>query len=242
MLKRTYCFLLLLAIGGPVLAQEQAAEEEVKSPWFGAVKFGYLATSGNTDNSNLNTSFQVGYGVGKWIHTFDAFAIHAAEDNETTAESYELGWKSERTLSEKDFLFGRLNWRSDRFSGYDEQFSQSVGYGRRLIDAAPHTLNAEIGAGARQSERTDGLKESDLILRGGLDYTWQFSETAAFTQDFVVESGEDNTYFESITAITARLIGDLALVASYTIKNNSEVPVGTEKTDTYTAISLEYKF
>jgi putative salt-induced outer membrane protein len=240
MLARTNSLLVLLVLFAPVVVLAQA--EEATGPWFGNVKFGYLATSGNTDNSNLNTSFQVGYETGKWVHTFDAFAINATEDNTTTAESYELGWKSERSLSEKDFLFGRLNWRNDRFSGYAEQFSQSVGYGRRLIDAAPHTLNAEIGAGARQSERTDGLKENDLIVRGGLDYKWQFSETAAFTQDFVVEAGEDNTYFESITAVTARLVGDLALVASYTIKNNSVVPAGTENTDTYTAVSLEYTF
>lgn len=240
MFTRTNCLLVLVALCGPVLVQAQ--EEEATGPWFGNVKFGYLATSGNTDNSNLNTSFQIGYGAGKWIHTFDAFAINATEDNTTTAEAYELGWKSERSLSEKDFLFGRLNWRNDRFSGYPIQFSQSVGYGRRLIDAGPHTLNAEIGGGARQSERADGVKESDVIVRGGLDYKWQFSETAAFTQDFVVESGADNTYFESITAITARLVGDLAMVASYTIKNNSEVPPATENTDTYAAVSLEYKF
>ena len=45
-----------------------------------------------------------------------------------------------------------------------------------------------------------------------------------------------------MTAIKATLIGDLALVASYTIKNNSEVPAGTEETDTYSALSLEYAF
>jgi putative salt-induced outer membrane protein len=219
-----------------------AAEDPATGPWFGNVKFGYLATSGNTENSNLNTSFQLGYGAGNWVHTFDAFAINASENKVTTAEAYELGWKSERSLTEKDFLFGRLNWRKDRFSGYPKQFSQSVGYGRRLIDKAPHTLNVEIGGGARQAESADGLTENDMILRGGLDYKWQFSETAAFTQDFVIESGQNNTYLESISAIKARLIGDLALVASYTIKNNSDVPPGTEKTDTYSAVSLEYQF
>jgi putative salt-induced outer membrane protein len=238
--SRTEWLLALLSLIGMTVVQAQ--ENDASGPWFGHVKFGYLATSGNTDNSNLNTGFQIGYEAASWVHTLDAFAINASEDNTTTAEAYELGWKSERNLSEVDFLFGRLNWRNDRFSAYREQFSQSVGYGRRLIDAAPHTLNAEIGVGARQSERADGVKENDLIGRGGLYYKWQFSETAAFTQDFVVESGENNTYLESITAVTARLVGNLALVASYTIKDNSEAPAGTESTDTYTAVSLEYAF
>jgi putative salt-induced outer membrane protein YdiY len=34
----------------------------------------------------------------------------------------------------------------------------------------------------------------------------------------------------------------LALVASYTVKHNTEVLPLTEKTDTYTALSLEYVF
>jgi putative salt-induced outer membrane protein len=220
----------------------EVAEAADEGPWFGNVQFGFLATSGNTDNSNLNSSFQVGYGVGKWVHTFDAFAIKATESNSTTAEAYSLGWRSERNLTERDFVFGRLDWRKDRFSGYTEQFAQTVGYGRRLIDVAPHALNAEIGIGARQAERDDGVNEDNLIVRAGLDYKWQFSETSAFTQTLAVEYGEDNTYVETVSAVTARLVGNLAMVASYTVKHNSDVLPGTEDTDTFSAISLEYQF
>lgn len=218
-----------------------AADEAAKS-WFGKAALGYLATSGNTENSNLNTSFEIAYKSGAWLHGFKAFAIHATENEATTAEAYELGWKSERNLTDKDFLFGRVNWRKDRFSGYDTQLSESLGYGRRLIDSNAHKLSAEIGLGARQSDLTDGSDEEELIVRGGLSYLWQISETAQFTQDIAVESGDQNTYLESITALKAKLVQKLALVVSYTIKNNSDVPVGREKTDTYTALSLEYAF
>ncbi len=225
-----------------VWATASHADDEEDGPWSGKAALGYLATSGNTENSNLNTSFEVGYKTGNWLHQFEAFAIHATESNVTTAEAYELGWKSERSLSEKNFLFGRVNWRKDRFSGYDTQVSESVGYGRRFIDSEAHKLSAEIGLGGRQSELSDGSKEDDLIARGGLSYKWLFSESAEFNQDFVVESGSQNTYLKSASAVKAKLIGDLALVASYTVKNNSDVPIGTEKTDTYSALSLEYAF
>jgi putative salt-induced outer membrane protein len=69
-----------------------------------------------------------------------------------------------------------------------------------------------------------------------------FSETASFRQDVTVEGGDKNTYVESVTALSAKLLGDLALVASYTVKYNTDVPPLTEKTDTYTALSLEYAF
>lgn len=220
----------------------QAAEEAAEGPWTGKATLGYLATSGNTENSNLNSGLEVGFKKDNWQHSLVAHAINATENKVTTAEAYELGWKSELSLSEFNYLFGRLSWRKDLFSGYDTQFSQTVGYGRRLINRDAHKLNAEIGAGARQSDLVDGTSDSETIVRGGLNYTWTLSETSEFRQVFTVESGSENTYLESVTALSAKLVGNLALVASYTVKNNSDVPLGTEKTDTYTALSLEYLF
>lgn len=103
-------------------------------------------------------------------------------------------------------------------------------------------MNGEIGAGARQSATQLGLKDDETIGRIGLYYRWQFSETAEFRQDLTTEAGEKNTYSESVTSISAKLVGDLALVISYTIKNNSDVPLLTKKTDTYTALSIERLF
>lgn len=233
--RKAFAFVTLLACA-PLMAQQ----EEETGPWDGKATLGYLATSGNTENSNLNSGIEVGYTAGKWQHRMIAKAVNATEDEATTAEAYEWGWKTEYNFTEHNYVFGRLNWRKDRFSGYDQQFSQTAGYGRRLIDGERHQLNAELGLGARQSELIDGTTEDEVIVRGGVDYRWQISDNSEFRQDFVVESGGENTYLESVSAVSARVIGGVALVASYTIKNNSDVPVGTEKTDTFTALSLEY--
>ncbi len=84
--------------------------------------------------------------------------------------------------------------------------------------------------------------EDETILRAGLSYRWKLAQNTELRQNFVLESGAENTYRESATSLSVRLLGDFALVASYTIKNNSVVPPLTEKTDTYTAVSLEYTF
>ena len=225
-----------------VLPVSTIAQEEEEGPWSAKATLGYLATSGNTENSTLNTGFEVGYATGKWAHLATIKAINATEEDSTTAEAYNFGWKSEWNLSDKSFLFGKLDWRKDRFGGFDTQFSQVVGYGHRLIKTDRHTLNAEVGAGARQSERQDGTEEDEAVFNGGLYYVWAFSETASFNQDLTTEVGADNTYTESVSKLSASLLGNLALVASYTIKHNSDVPAGTEKKDTYTALSLEYDF
>ncbi len=236
MYSQSVLLLALVAFVSPVIAEEE------ESPWSGTATLGYLATSGNSENSNLNTGFEINYTPNQWAHQVEARAIYATESNATSAEAYRLGWKSERNLTDQDFLFGRLNWRKDRFSTYESQFSQTVGYGRRLLGQEKYILNIDLGVGARQSDLIDGSTTSETILRGGLHYQWTLSETASFTQDLAVEAGDLNTYLESITALSARLVGRLALVASYTVKHNSDVLPVTEKTDTFTALSLEYLF
>jgi putative salt-induced outer membrane protein len=216
--------------------------DEDEGPWSGNVTLGYLATSGNTENSNLNAAFEVAYAANKWVHSFRAAAISATESNATTAEAYDAGWRSERNFTETNFLFGRLDWRSDRFSTYEKQFSQTAGYGRRVISGDTHNLSIEVGAGARQSDLADGSSESELIFRGGAKYVWTLSETSDFTQVLNVEAGQVNTFLESVTALSAKLVGNLSLVASYTVRHNTDVLPTTEKTDTFTALSLEYLF
>ena len=232
--------LLWALIAMPAVSMGQGTEKDLG--WTGKATLGYLATTGNTENTSLNTGLEIGYNTENWNHLASMAAIYATQDNSTQAEAYEFGWKSEWEVSEKSFFFGRLSWRKDRFGPYATQVAETIGYGRRLIDTEKHKLNANIGAGARQSEDQFGLETDETIFRGGVDYIWKLSETAEFRQDLTAEAGDANTYVESVTAVSAKIVGAVALVASYTVKHNTDVPPLTEKTDTYTALSLEYPF
>jgi len=241
MLRKGIFVVALLLPAAEVFAQAAAPVEE-ESPWSGALSLGYLSTSGNTETTSYNTKFGIGYAADKWTHEFNASANGADETDTTTAEAYQAGWKSEYSFREHDFLFGTVDWRKDRFSGVDQQLSEAIGYGRRLLDTPSHVLSVGLGVGHRQADLADGTSESGVIGRGSIDYNWIFSETAGFDQNIIVESGSDNTYVESVSAVRAKLLGNFALVLAYTIKQNSDVPVGSEKTDRLTAISIEYAF
>ena len=77
---------IVAALVAPVSTLAQDAEEP-EGPWSGKATLGYLATSGNTENSTLNTGFEVAYAVNKWTHEFKAAAIQASESSVTTAET-----------------------------------------------------------------------------------------------------------------------------------------------------------
>jgi len=243
MLRKTILAMFAMFLMSTAVAQEEteaAAEEE--SPWSGALSLGYLSTSGNTETTSYNTKLGIGYASNGWKHSLSAAANGADESEQTTAEAYQAGWKSEYNLTEHDFLFGTVDWRKDRFSGVDQQLTESIGYGRRLIDTENHLLSAGLGVGHRSADLADGTSESGVIGRGSIDYNWTWSETAGFDQNVIVESGSDNTYIESVSAVRARLFGNLALVLSYTVKHNTDVPVGSENTDRLSAVSIEYAF
>ena len=122
MLRKSILVAVLLLTGIPAFAQE-----ETESPWSGAASLGYLSTSGNTETTSYNTKLGVGYEKNKWKHTFSAAANGADESKQATAEAYQAGWKSDYNFTKHDFMFGTLNWRKDRFSGVDQQITESVG-------------------------------------------------------------------------------------------------------------------
>ena len=221
--------------------------------WKGEVSAGALVTSGNSETSTLNGKFVVGYDSGAWTHAFSATALGASNTDDatgveaTTAERYTAGYKSTYSFTDFDYLFGSLEYEKDRFSGVREKTAETVGYGRRLINTKVHKLDAEIGAGARQLEfQPDATgfvqKENEFITHLGANYTWNISDTSTFIQTLKIDSGESNTSTESVSELKLSIIGNLFASLSFTARNNSDVPAGTDKTDTATAINLSYGF
>lgn len=212
------------------------------SPISGKAALGYLATSGNTDSTSANASFSIVYSHSAWRQAFEVSGVGASTDDQTTAEAYLFKYEARRAFGEHHFLFGNLDWKRDRFSGYAEQFSQTIGYGRRFIDRERHILDAGLGFGIRQSELRTGVEDDDQIVRGSTTYSWVMTDTTNFEQALVVESGSTNTMVESRSALRARIIGNVALVLSYRVARNSAVPLGSAHADRFSSVSLEYAF
>ena len=257
--KAIACFFILVTLS--LLTGLAGAQNS--SPWSGKVALGYLASSGNTDTTALNFNGEVKYDVNKWHNSLLGRAILKTDSNESTAESYKAAYELKYDLSDRTYLFGLLDYNNDRFSSYDQQIFEIVGMGRRFIMTEKHELNGDLGIGASQSDFRDcksddvlagacvigppqtppfGTSENEVTYRVSGDYKWQISETASLVQKLSVNIGSSNTYTESLSELRAGIVGDIAVLLSYTIKNNSDVAPGTDKTDTYTAISLEYAF
>jgi putative salt-induced outer membrane protein len=235
---------LLLAI---VSAAAGAADPP--PPWSGEASAGLVVTTGNSESSTANAKFQGVYQSARWRNTTDVTTIKteqtdpATGDDVRTAERYLLGNKTDFNFTDRDYAFLALEFEKDLVGPIRERTSETAGYGRKILTGPAHLLEAEIGAGARQTEDQGTAEEnSDTIGRARVAYKWNFSETSAFGETLKVESGDSNTFTESVTELKVSLVGKLFALASYTARSNSDVPPGTKKTDTITALSLGWTF
>ncbi len=211
--------------------------------WSGEASVGFLDTAGNTEARTLNAKGLAAYQDGPWKHALRAAALTAQKDGITTDERYSAGYKLSFDFTAFDYAFASLDYDNDRFAGIIERRTEAVGYGRRLLTSDRHTLDAEIGAGATQQKlATTEERESALVGLFNAKYQWLISDSSSFTQTLKVEQSKDNTFINPVSALKLVIVGQLFTTLGYEIRTNTEVPAGTNKTDTLTSINLGYSF
>lgn len=246
---RVFCGALVLCLlAAPVLAAEDSAGNETpEEPEYpevsGNVTLGLFDSSGNTESESVKLDIETEVDYDRWRHTVAANGYQASEDGTESAERYSGRLQSDYRISDRSYLFVAGRYERDRFGAFDRRASLAAGLGRRFIETEEIELDLEAGAGRRVSE-PDGTNDRNYdtigVLRG--DFDWRLSDVSEFSQELEVESGESNTSTRSVSAIRSKFAGNLSWVFSYTIEHNSDVPADTEKTDRYTAVSLQYGF
>ena len=219
-----------------------AANEADFSSWSSEAELGYVKTTGNTETESLNFKSAAEYKRTDWVHTLKFETAHNSDNNGTTAEKYLLFLKTKYSISERSYLFGRVQYEDDRFSGYNYQASEVLGYGRKLIKTDELKVNAEVGAGVRQNDLEIGEDTSEGIIVFAGDIDWKINAFANLKEELTIEVGEDRTITKSVTSLKNKLNSLLSSKITYTVKHASEVPVGTKKTDTELAVTLVYAF
>lgn len=210
----------------------------------GKVAVGFLASTGNSKSTNLNARTDLEYKTEKWVDSLKLLAINSSEGGTSTAERYEVDGKTEYNFTQHDFVFDEAQYTKNLFGGIRQRISNTVGYGRRVIDSHKQTLDLQVGAGVRHdtTQKPELKRSTDAIGIGGLDYELQITKNSSFSETAKVQGGKSNVYMQSETALKLRIYENLFAQLSYTVDHNSQVPPGRAKTDTYTAINLAYEF
>lgn len=237
------------AAASPADAAVQTAAEVADAPpstpppWWGEASAGVLTTSGNSETRTANGKVTLDYQRADWRNALLLQALLAADDGQTTGERYLVTDKVDYTFFEQNYFFAALDFEKDLFGGIRQRTSQTLGLGRHLLTGPAHRLDVELGAGARQQQEQDSLdKDRDLIGRFGLDYQYRINDNSGVRQTVKVESGEANTFTQSVTELKLYVIGNLFTSIMLTVQNNSSVDPGVKHTDSTTALNFSYAF
>lgn len=221
----------------------QAGEEMEKSSWKGQVSAGLVAISGNSDITTINGKVDVTHDKDKWRHNLNATALNSTSEDVRSAEKYFIALKGDYKFAEQYYAYARVSYEDDKFSGFENQSTLTVGIGRRFLDdIAAMTLDLEAGAGVKSFKPEMMQAETERLIRLSGKYKWEFSNISYLSEDLSVEIGEEFTVTKSVTGLTAKLMDNFALNVSYTVKNTSDVPLGRKETDTETSVNLVYTF
>ncbi|MGA9332929.1 MAG: DUF481 domain-containing protein [Rudaea sp.] len=235
--------------------------------WSGSGEAGLALASGNTKSQNLNAKLDLKFNNDTWKDEFALTAqrnkANVANANGTssydlTANRYEAAASAGYKFDERSYIVGALRYEHDEFSPYDYQYVASIGYGYQVLKNASDELSFEAGPGYKvvqpskfsvpntspppPSIEVDPDSDSNVVLRGKMDYKHTFNATTAFVDTFVVEAGSGNKFMQNDAGVSVKMTSALALKVAYQVRHNSQVEAGFKKTDTLLTTNLVYSF
>jgi len=223
--------------------------DKVPAKFYGDISIGGSLNTGNSNSYNLNTKLDLNYNKNKWVNT-GTFQSQIGGDRTTglNNRNYNLQGQSKYFFKPPvSFWYGFTSYTLDTFNTYRTVSLNSLGYGQRLLNRKDMTLDLEGGPSytRRRAQGDTGLIQTEMGILGSVTYNWIISDNIKFTQFLLATRDKLNTYTQSTTSLTSKIIKNLALSISLNYEHNTNIPLGstnTEKTDTQTLLSVVYGF
>ncbi|HSH41425.1 MAG TPA: DUF481 domain-containing protein [Arenicellales bacterium] len=238
---------------GEASGRRQAPEDA----WSGKTSLGGSYRSSNIRSVGVTFQAEVAHDSGVWRNTGKVSFDYDRSKGETNTQRLRVRARTQRALSDRLYAFALLDYRNDRFSGFDHQWIESIGSGYRIVDTDRATWDLEVGPSLRQSRITaSGEIVNDFFLRAGSRIKWLFSDTAELTNETAVLYNGDTVEVEAaaaaefegsdevsnVTALHLAIIGNLAARLSTEFSYTSDPPPGGTKTETLSKIALVHSF
>lgn len=229
------------------IAAAQAAEREAKlatagffENWRGSGQLGAAVSTGNSDTKSFTAGINLERDGLKWRHRADAVIDIVDNDGGTDQQRILAGYQIDYKFSERLYAWGRFEYEKNREAGIERRFAESAGLGWRAVAAERVTWDLEAGPALRQTRFVTG-DENSFAVRGASRFLWAISPTTSFTNDTAI-FWDDAGSINNLTALTSKLFGSLSARLSVNLAWEEEPPLGLEKLDTTSRITLVYDF
>ncbi|QQX81088.1 DUF481 domain-containing protein [Shewanella sp. KX20019] len=245
---KTMLTAIAVLLAAPFAAHAGADFVEGDKTFAGEAELGATLTTGNTDTSSIKGRLNLMQELGNWENQYLFEGLYKEDTGDVTAKRYYAGIQGDYKFDEKNYMFITANYEVDPFTGYDFKSVVSAGYGHKFIDTGKVLLSAEFGPGyiyKSLDEEQAALRgydsEDSVVGHGVMNFAYEISDSSKFTQMFVADYG-NSLEGRSETAITANIVGALAMKFAVIVRYNNEPLDDKKSTDTETNMTLLYAF
>ena len=210
--------------------------------WTGKAELGGFLTTGNSNTAGVTAAISATREGIDWRQKFHGQYDYQESLGIVTRNHYLASYEPNYKFGPRGYVYGQVQYESDRFLGFYDRASGSVGIGYSAVKRPRLQLDLEIGPAYRYTSYTDAVQNGSIAARGSVDVKWQLVRGVSLTE---IASGYAERYSSTIstaTTLSAKLFGPLSANLSYTIQYESRPPAGSVSTDTTSRAGLAYSF
>ncbi|HEX7695034.1 MAG TPA: DUF481 domain-containing protein [Sphingomonas sp.] len=210
--------------------------------WTGRAELaGYIST-GNSETEGFSASLALLRDGLNWRQKIKLQTDYQRSLGVTSREHYLAAWEPNWKVDDRSYIYGAGQFESDRFLGFTQRYSASVGAGYSALKTSKLKLDLELGPAYRATSFTDGGNERSIAARGSLDFAWKLGKGLQLTQNAAAYVERYNSTVTGTTALNAKVVGPLSAQFSYNVQYESMPPEGRVTTDTISRAGLVYAF
>ena len=175
-----------LACSAPAMAQAPPPPTTREpTAWTVSAGAGLALTSGNTDTSTVNASYEVVYDPqARYLVRSNGLMIRGKNEGDVSADRLGLNVRSEFSLNERAYVFGQNQFLRDRFKSIDYLMAPAGGLGYSVVETPETKLAIDIGLGGvwEKNAGVDGAASGSVTIGESLAQT--LTATTSLTQSF----------------------------------------------------------
>jgi putative salt-induced outer membrane protein len=207
------------------------------------VLLGATVRTGNTDNAGTTAEVTVAYADGPWLHKGEAGLDYLRNRTQTLEQAFEGQYEAQYQLDARNFSYGLAHYEDDRFSGFDYEFTSSLGLGRHLINDPGHAWTVTLGPSLRLAQPSNSDSQDRAL---GARFTnllsWELSDTAKLDNETEALADQERARVNNDVVLKVRIIDQLSGQISFGFEYRSDTPDGAEHIDTTSRAAVVYDF
>jgi putative salt-induced outer membrane protein YdiY len=173
-----------LVVAGTAFAQAPAPGEPPKI-WTVTASAGLALTSGNSETSSTNASYDIVYDPQRRnIIKSEGLFLRGKTEGELTANRIGVNIRDEYKLTQRLFVFGQNQYLNDEFKNIDYLLAPTVGLGFKVIDTAATKFGVDGGAGAVWEKNPGFDVKSSGAVSAGEKLVQTLTANTTLTQTF----------------------------------------------------------